>query len=66
MECLTNQVSIGVSYLDSKKIDLDPPYQRETGVWSKEKQQLFIDSLINKFDVPKIYFHDITAMKKPI
>ena len=36
-----------------------PPYQRESAVWSLDKQQLFIDSLLNGFDVPKIYLHDL-------
>lgn len=37
----------------------DPPYQRESSVWSLDKQQLFIDSLLNGYDVPKIYLHDL-------
>ena len=37
----------------------DPPYQRESSVWSTDKQQLFIDSLLNGYDVPKIYLHDL-------
>ncbi|HET8587139.1 MAG TPA: DUF262 domain-containing protein [Candidatus Limnocylindria bacterium] len=40
-------------------IDDDPPYQREGSVWSLDKQQLFIDSLLNGYDVPKIYLHDL-------
>src|SRR5919106_4807296 len=37
----------------------DAPYQRESSIWSLEKQQLFIDSLLNGYDVPKIYLHDL-------
>jgi len=37
----------------------DPPYQRESSVWSLDKQQLFVDSLLNGYDVPKIYLHDL-------
>jgi hypothetical protein len=37
----------------------DPPYQREASAWSLDKQQLFIDSLLNGYDVPKIYLHDL-------
>lgn len=37
----------------------DPPYQRESSIWSLEKQQLFIDSLLNGYDVPKVYLHDL-------
>lgn len=40
-------------------IDDDPAYQRESAVWSLDQQQLFIDSLINGYDVPKIYLHDL-------
>lgn len=49
-----------VQYLFSRQaeIDMDPPYQRQSGVWSLEKQQLLIDSLINGFDVPTIYLHE--------
>ena len=47
---------------DSVKID--PPYQREGGVWSADKKQLFIDSLLNKYDVPKFYFHQLTGSFK--
>lgn len=42
-------------------IQIDPVYQRVGGVWSKTKKKLFIDSLINKYDVPKFYFHLLTG-----
>ncbi len=37
----------------------DPPYQRQGSVWSLAKQQRFVDTLLNGFDVPKIYLHDL-------
>lgn len=40
-------------------IDDDPAYQRASEVWSLGQQQLFIDSLLNGYDVPKIYLHDL-------
>lgn len=40
-------------------LDERPPYQREGSVWPLDKQQLFIDSLLNGFDIPKIYLHDL-------
>ncbi len=40
-------------------IEEHPPYQRESAVWSLDQQQLFIDSLLNGYDVPKIYLHDL-------
>lgn len=45
-------------YLDRDEIWLDPPYQRLGGIWNVEKKQLLIDSLLNDFDIPKLYFHD--------
>ena len=38
--------------------NLDPDYQR-LSVWNDERQQLFIDSVINGVDVPKLYFHEL-------
>lgn len=44
-------------FANRKKIRLDPPYQRAGDVWNLAKKQLLIDSLLNDFDLPKIYFH---------
>lgn len=54
-----------VAYIHQQRpqIEMDPVYQRQGGIWSVEKQQLLIDSLINGFDVPKIYFHEFVARK---
>jgi hypothetical protein len=41
------------------QIDLDPPYQR-LSIWDQKKQQCFIDSVINGFDIPKLYFHQVS------
>lgn len=65
MHCVTKQMNVGFLWIEQKKIDVDPPYQRESGVWSTDKKQLFIDSLINNFDVPKIYLHDKTSDDTP-
>jgi len=53
------QSSVLYLYSIKDKIDLDPPYQREGEVWSLFKRQLLIDSILNGFDIPKIYFHDV-------
>ncbi|WP_165356997.1 GmrSD restriction endonuclease domain-containing protein [Nocardioides zhouii] len=60
MEC--TRVDFHVSRLnrERKVIDLNPEYQREGGVWSKAKQQLFMDSLVNRYDIPKIYLHKLS------
>lgn len=65
MHCLTQQKTVGFLWTDKNKIETDPPYQRESGVWSIEKKQLFVDSLINNFDVPKLYLHDRRSEKGP-
>lgn len=40
------------------RVRIDPPYQRQGEVWSRSKQQLLIDSILNEFDIPKIYVHE--------
>jgi hypothetical protein len=45
-------------YLQKDEIWLEPPYQRMGEVWNVGKKQLLIDSLLNEFDIPKLYFHD--------
>jgi len=44
-------------FAERDEIKLDPPYQRMGDVWTKEKKQLLIDSILNDYDIPKIYFH---------
>lgn len=44
-------------YSEWDSIVKDPPYQRNGDVWSLDKKQLLIDSIINRYDIPKIYFH---------
>ena len=49
------------------RFELEPSYQRQSEVWGEEKRQLFIDSLVNGFDVPKLYFHRLPLQRaKPI
>lgn len=40
------------------QIDIDPPYQR-LAIWREDQQRYFIDSVLNNFDVPKLYFYQI-------
>lgn len=44
-------------YSEWDSIVKDPPYQRNGDVWPLEKKQLLIDSIINRYDIPKLYFH---------
>jgi len=52
--------------LNSEKelINTAPEYQRQGGVWTLEKKQLLIDSILNDYDIPKLYFHALNAQQK--
>ena len=63
MQCTTKQYKIKQYYVEKNAIDENPVYQRESAVWSPEKRKLFIDSIINNYDIPKIYFHDLRKEK---
>jgi hypothetical protein len=42
------------------QIDVSPPYQRRGKLWSDTDKAYLIDSILNGFDVPKIYMADFT------
>ena len=41
-------------------IDFSPPYQRRGNIWSEFDKQFLIDSILNGFDVPKVYIADFS------
>jgi hypothetical protein len=47
-------------YSERDTINLSPDYQRAGGVWTTEKRRLLIDSILNDYDIPKIYFHTLS------
>ncbi|BFO67050.1 DUF262 domain-containing protein [Chryseobacterium sp. KCF3-3] len=47
-------------YSEKDEIESSPEYQRNGGIWTPEKKQLLIDSILNNYDIPKIYFHQYT------
>ncbi len=51
-------------YSIRKNIDLEPPYQRNGGLWELDKKQKFLDSIFNGYDVPKLYFHHLVYLNK--
>jgi len=59
MHCISDRMTAGNLWIQKNVIDESPPYQRESGVWGQAKKQLFIDSILNNYDVPKIYMHDL-------
>lgn len=45
-------------------INTNPDYQRKGGVWTLQKKQLLIDSILNDYDIPKLYFHNYSSQQK--
>lgn len=56
--------TIMLLYSERDDIKLDPDYQRMGDVWTLEKKQLLIDSILNDYDVPKLYFHEYSRELK--
>ena len=38
-------------------MQLEPDYQRMSDIWTLDKRQRLIDTILNDFDVPKLYLH---------
>jgi hypothetical protein len=55
--------SIIGSFHEREAFWMDPPYQRQGDIWPSEKRKLLIDSLLNGFDLPKIYLHEFYPFK---
>jgi hypothetical protein len=47
-------------------IDFEPPYQRRGGLWSKRDKEYLIDSILNEYDIPKLYLADFTYGPSPL
>lgn len=45
-------------------INVEPSYQRTGDVWTMEKKCLLIDSILNDYDIPKLYFHALSPTQK--
>ena len=54
---------VSVDALDRQRnlLSMDPVYQRQGDVWQRGKQKLFIDSLLNGFIAPSLYWHSLTT-----
>ena len=44
-------------------IDHEPVYQRKGHIWSPADKALLIDSILNDYDIPKMYVADFTSSK---
>ena len=47
-------------------VDFEPPYQRRGGLWSRGDKQFLIDSILNQYDIPKLYIADFTFGPSPL
>lgn len=48
------------------QLDLSPPYQRSSGVWSNSDKAFLIDSIINGYDIPKFYVADFSYVSSAL
>lgn len=51
-------------YADRERLQTDPDYQRMSAVWNLDKRQFLMDTIINDFDIPKLYFHEFPKAKQ--
>jgi len=58
------QSSILYVYSQRRSLDMNPEYQRQGDIWPEEKRQLLVDSVLNGFDVPKFYVHELQPPRK--
>lgn len=47
---------------EKDNLDLDPVYQRKGHIWTDKHKQFLIDSILNGFDIPKLYMADFTFL----
>src|SRR3989337_25066 len=53
-------------YSERDSIDFNPLYQRKGKIWSKKDKSYLIDSILNDYDIPKIYLADFTYGNTPL
>lgn len=53
-------------YEQREKIDRDPSYQRRPNLWNPRKHAFLIDSILNDYDMPKLYLADFTSVITPL
>jgi uncharacterized protein DUF262 len=53
-------------FKEQDKIDLDPSYQRRGDLWPPKHRKLLINSILNSYDIPKIYLADFTYISSPL
>ena len=51
---------------ERKNLDLSPSYQRRGRIWSNQDKAFLIDSILNGYDIPKIYIADFTYVSSAL
>ncbi|MBA7506803.1 hypothetical protein ES706_05510 [subsurface metagenome] len=51
---------------ERSSIDMKAEYQRRGRLWSDEEKALLIDSILNEYDIPKMYVADFTFINTPL
>jgi hypothetical protein len=64
MQCTPSLWSIKKYWQNSLTIDMNPSYQRQSEVWNVRSKAHLIDSVLNSYDIPKIYLHDLGSGSK--
>jgi hypothetical protein len=60
---MQNSAILRLNFIKNR-INVNPIYQRKGEVWTLEKKQLLIDSILNDYDLPKLYFHLLSQEQK--
>ena len=57
-----------IDWLCKSRADIDhsPSYQRRGKVWPGKDKAFLIDSILNDYDIPKIYLADFTSLRSPL
>lgn len=64
IETSSLETNILLLYSEKDEIIINPEYQRNGEIWNLEKRQLLMDSIINRYDIPKIYFEKLPKDEK--
>ncbi|MCX7378702.1 MAG: DUF262 domain-containing protein [Alphaproteobacteria bacterium] len=51
---------------ESSDIDFDPVYQRSGHIWPIKMKQDLVDTVLNGFDIPKLYVANFTLLDSPL
>lgn len=52
--------------LQDNRLDMEPTYQRKANLWNAWKKSHLIDSILNDFDIPKVYVADFTRAESSL